>query len=76
MQEWPVPKEATLVTWSRVWIPVEGIDPPYDVGLVHVSGLRIFGHVLGIGDGTRTPTSVTVRVDSGHRLPYWFEVSS
>jgi uncharacterized OB-fold protein len=64
-----------LVTWTRVWVPVEGIEPPYIVGLVELGRLQLFGHVRGADEITRVPQSVRLRVDVSKRPPFWFEVT-
>lgn len=68
-----LPRVGRLTTWTRVWVPVEGIDPPYVVGLVTLGRLQLFGHIRGVDEDTRVPTEVTVRVNPDEKPPFWFE---
>lgn len=69
-----IPTDGRLTTWTRVWVPVEGIKPPYVVGLVTLGSLQIFGHVRGISDTTTVPADVKVRVELESVPPFWFEL--
>lgn len=71
-----LPGEGLLTTWTRVWVPVEGLEPPYSVGLVEFGDLQLFGHVRGVTEDTAIPAEVTVRVDLDEQPPFWFEVPS
>ncbi len=71
-----LPTTGRLLTWTRVWVPVEGLEPPYLVGLVEIGRLQLFGHVRGIDDDTATPAPVRVRIDPDARPPFWFEAVS
>lgn len=71
-----LPSEGRLTTWTRVWVPVEGLQPPYSVGLVELGEVQLFGHVRGVDDDTELPITVAVRVDVEHTPPFWFEVAA
>ncbi len=71
-----LPTEGRLQTWTRVWVPVEGITPPYVVGLVELGEVQIYGHLRGpIDDLMDMPVPVRVRVAPEEAPPFWFEVS-
>lgn len=69
-----LPSQGLLVTWTRVWVAVEGIKPPYTVGLVELGRLQLFGHVVGVTDDTKVPVDVQLKVDVDRQPPFWFEV--
>lgn len=71
-----LPAQGRLTTWTRVWVPVEGLEPPYSVGVVELGRVQLFGHVRGVTDKTTVPVDVAARVDVGQQPPFWFEVSS
>jgi uncharacterized OB-fold protein len=68
-----LPEEGTLLTWSRVWVPVEGIEPPYILGLVELGSTNIFGHVVAPDEDLPAGARVSVVLDESRRPPYWFE---
>jgi uncharacterized protein len=76
ISESTLPPEGVLTTWTRVWVPVEGIEPPYMVGIVDVDGLQLFGHVRGVTDATKLPARADIRVDTDETPPFWFVVAS
>ena len=73
VEETPLPRCGRLVTWTEVWVPVEGLEPPYVVGLVELGALQIFGHVRHLDDAAQEPLDVDVRIDPDQQPPYWFE---
>lgn len=64
----------TLVTWTRVWVGIDEVDPPYVLGLVAIGGVQLFGHVR-VPDNTAldTPIEVRLHVDTTRMPPYWFQ---
>jgi uncharacterized OB-fold protein len=75
-----LPKEGTVETWTRVWIPVAGIDPPYFIARVRLGECRVYGRVVvggdaevDVGDVVSLRTA-TEDVESS-RLQYWFELA-
>lgn len=70
-----LPPAGTLKTWARVWVPVEGLPPPYDVGLVELGGVQVFGHVRGLSEEDVVPLPVTLRLaeEGNGGVPFWFE---
>lgn len=71
-----LPATGTLTTWSRVWVPIDGIEPPYVVGLVEIGELRIFGHVRDLPEDLALPATVQLVVDGGSTPPFWFVAGS
>lgn len=71
-----LPSEGTLLTWSRVWVPVDGIEPPYILALVQLGSTQVFGHVVGLGDEVPAGLPVTLVLDEMHRPPFWFETAA
>ncbi len=69
-----LPKEGTLTTCSEVWVPVEGVDAPYVVGLVAFETTQVFGHVRGLPAGARMPIAVQTATGPGESPCFWFEV--
>lgn len=57
-----------------MWVPVEGIEPPYDVCLVQLGGVQVFGHIVGIEVEAPPRSIVHIRVDTSKAPPYWFEL--
>lgn len=62
IDEWVLPDEGTLETWSRVWVGLPGLEPPYQVGIVRLGDARIFSHVSSDGD-VATPARVVVELE-------------
>lgn len=69
-----LPTSGRLVTWTRVWVPVEDIEPPYLVGVVELGRVQVFAHVRGITDEDVAPADVRLVIDADHRPSFWFEV--
>lgn len=64
----------SLVTWARVWVPTDEVDPPYVLGLVVLDGIELVGHVRGLDDQQfKVPSPVRLVVDPTERPPFWFE---
>lgn len=66
----------TLLTWTRVWTPLAGLEVPYTLGLVQLGSVRVFAHIRAqdheLGPGahlqlTVNPESVPV---------FWFEIAT
>lgn len=71
-----LPAKGRLTTWTRVWIPVEGLEVPYCVGQVELDGVLLFAHIRGVTDEATMPADVVVRVDTSQQPPFWFEVTA
>ncbi|MGH3097435.1 MAG: Zn-ribbon domain-containing OB-fold protein [Streptosporangiales bacterium] len=67
-----LPTQGTLVTVTTVWVPVEGIEPPYTLGLVRLGGAEVFAHIRGLDDAARVPVPVVLRLDREASPPFWF----
>lgn len=67
-----LPTQGVLYSWTRVWVPVEGITPPYLLGLVRLAGVRVFGHIRDLPEDATVPTPVQLRVAESSAPPFWF----
>jgi uncharacterized OB-fold protein len=46
-EEFELPQEGTLITWTKLYFPPEGIDmPPLTLGIADFGGVRVLGQVL------------------------------
>lgn len=66
----------TLLSYTTVWVPRPGIEPPYTLGQVHVEdGPVVFTHVRGVREGMTVPLPVRMVVaeDPAAVPPFWFE---
>lgn len=68
-----LPPIGTLETWTRVWVPIEGIEPPYEVGFVNLCGVRIFMHLRGIPEEITVGSRVKIVIDPEASPPFWAE---
>lgn len=68
-----LPRSGSVETWSRLWVPIEGIAPPYVLASVKLGAVRVFGHLQGdpVDEGD---AEVEVRVDPDQHPPFWFEM--
>lgn len=73
----PLPQAGSLTTWSRVWVPVEGIQPPYLLGIVQLGAVEVVGHVDGLDAAGTVPVPVPVRlaVHPDRHPPFSFVVA-
>lgn len=74
MEPEQLPRSGEVETWARLWVPVEGIEPPYVLASVKLGTVRVFGHLHGelAGDG---PHEAVVRVDREQHPQFWFETT-
>jgi uncharacterized OB-fold protein len=66
----------TLLTFTTVWVPRPGLEPPYTIGQVKLDdGPLVFGHVRGLSSNTRVPSPVRVAISADEQAvpPFWFE---
>lgn len=68
-----LPSDGVLHTWTRVWVPAEGIEPPYVLGLVRLGEVQVFAHIRELTDELKVPAPVRIRVDEHGHPPFWFE---
>jgi len=73
LDEAPLAREGDLLSWTRVFVPLAGIEAPFILAQVRLDdGVLLFGHLRG------TPESgvkrVTVHVDETQRPPFWFQL--
>jgi uncharacterized OB-fold protein len=65
-------RQGELRTWTRVWVPVEGVRPPYLLGLVQLEGVQVFAHVRELAEDVTVPAPVRLEVSRSGRPPFWF----
>jgi hypothetical protein len=68
-------RTGTLLTYTTVWVPRPGLEPPYTLGQVELEpGLEVFAHVRGLEGSPRVPLPVRLAV-GGEEGPvdFWFE---
>ena len=66
--------EGLLVTWTTAWVAVEGIEPPYVLGMVRLGGVEIFMHLRGKTEGLIVPRPIRIVVDPEAHPPFWGEL--
>jgi uncharacterized OB-fold protein len=72
----PLAPTGTLLTYTTVWVPRPGLEPPFVLGQVKIDdGPIIFCHVRGLGEELVVPHPVEiVMADSADSVPpFWFE---
>lgn len=74
----PLPRQGVIETWTRVWVPVPGIDSPYCMGRVRLGDCQVYGRIEVAGSTElRTGAIVAMRSEAGTGdgtvPPYWFE---
>lgn len=69
-----LPTEGVLETWSRCWVPVAGVEPPYLVGLARFDGVPVFLHIRGNPERVTMPAPVRIRIELGASPPFWAEL--
>ncbi len=65
-----------LLTYTTVWVPRPGLEPPYTLGQVKLGdGPVVFGHVRRLPDEARVPVAVRlVTAADPEAVPmFWFE---
>lgn len=68
--------EGRLLTYTTVWVPRPGLEPPYILAQVELpEGVRIFAHVRDLQPEHRVPLAVRlVLADAEDDIPpFWFE---
>lgn len=68
-----LPRYGVIETWTRMWIPVEGIEPPYVLGQVRLGDVHVFGHVRGDMDDQHGGRAV-VRIAAREHPKFWFDL--
>lgn len=75
--EAPLRSTGTLVTYTTVWVPRPGLEPPYILGLVGLDGdpVTLFAHVRELPSDVRVPYPVQLVVNPVEDTipPFWFE---
>jgi uncharacterized OB-fold protein len=69
-----LPTTGEIRSATRVWVPVEGIEPPYVLALVTLGGVQLAAH-LRCSAEAEPPTAGPVRlhVSETSAPPFWFE---
>lgn len=70
--ERPLPRVGTLLTWSRVWVAIENVAPPYVVCMIDLGGVVVFAHVRELILDPHVGDRLRLVVATGERPPYWF----
>jgi len=69
-------REGSLLTFTTVWVPRPGLEPPYVLGQVKLpEGVRVFAHARGLTADHRVPLPVRLVLaeDEDAVPPFWFE---
>lgn len=68
-------EEGTLLTFTTVWVPRPGLEPPYVLGQIELDhGVEVFAHVRGLSEEAVTPLPVVLAVGQPGDVPeFWFE---
>lgn len=69
-------REGSLITYTTVWVPRPGLEPPYALGQIDLpEGVRVIAHVREVPDDARVPLPVHVvmAADADTVPPFWFE---
>jgi len=72
----PLPRTATLRSYTTVWVPRPSLTVPYVLGQVDFGhGASVFAHVRELSPDARVPLSVSVVLspDPDHTPSFWFE---
>lgn len=75
-REMQMSDRATLVTYTRVWVPRPGLPTPYVLGQVDIEdGVRIFAHGRGITEQHTVPLPVRIVLNETPDVvpPFYFE---
>lgn len=76
VEEIALSTDATLITYTTVWVPRPGLEPPYVLGQVELpEGVRIFAHARELGPDARVPLAVhlVIAPEADAIPPFWFE---
>lgn len=72
----PLPTAGALLSYTTVWVPRPGLEPPYMLGQVDLGrGATIFAHVRGLATTVQVPSRVELVLASDpEAVPsFWFE---
>lgn len=72
VDEAQIPVQGRLTTWTRVWVPIEHLEPPYLVGMVEAGGVLLLGHLRESDGDPRVSDWYRVVVDPAAVPPFWF----
>ena len=68
-----LPTIGQVRTWTRVWVPAPGLEPPYVIAMVALGDVIVPTHVRGAVDGLSAGAPVRVVVDLTASPPFWVE---
>jgi uncharacterized OB-fold protein len=72
----PLPRVASLVSYTTVWVPRPALSVPYVLGQVEFGdGASVFAHVRRLPEDARVPlpVSVVLSPDPDQVPSFWFE---
>ncbi|MQA07159.1 MAG: hypothetical protein GEU98_01180 [Pseudonocardiaceae bacterium] len=72
LERYALPADGVLHTWTRVWVPAEGIEPPYVLGMVRLGDVRVFAHIRELTDELTVPAPVRITVCESAHPQFWF----
>ena len=75
----PLPRIATLLSFTKVWVPRPGLTVPYVLGQVSFGhGATVFAHVRELSEEARVPLAVSLVLSPNpDQVPsFWFEPTS
>lgn len=75
IEQLPLARTGTLLTYTEVWVRRPGLEPPYTLGQVHLDdGPLVFTHVRGLAEDSRVPLPVQIAIGEEGALPaFWAE---
>lgn len=71
-------REGSLITYTTVWVPRPGLEPPYALGQIDLpEGVRVIAHVRELPDEAKVPLPVHIvmATDAAAVPPFWFQPS-
>lgn len=69
-------REGSLITYTTVWVPRPGVEPPYALGQIDLpEGVRVVAHVREVPEGAMVPLPVHIvmAADADAIPPFWFQ---
>lgn len=68
-------RSGTVETWTRVWVGIGVLKPPYVIARVRFGDCAIYGRVEGVADvDVGTAVHLEARHAIGGDIEYWFEL--
>jgi len=75
LAEQPFSHLGSLLTYTQVWVPRPGLEPPFTLGQVEFDdGPLVFTHVRNLPEGSRVPLPVQIVLGEEGAVPaFWVE---